>query len=87
LYIFQFIYLRSIYLLDYIKAPPFEPDSLFAGYAWARYKYVTRNETLVMNAPRLEWTDNYAMSVVSNNAVNLNLGINDINKETNSNTT
>jgi hypothetical protein len=36
--------------------------------------------------PQLEWTDNYAMSDVSNER-RQPLGINDINKETNSTTT
>jgi hypothetical protein len=54
IYLFKFIYLRSIIRL-YKSTAPFEPDSPFAGYARARYKYVTRDETLkvyrIMNAP------------------------------------
>jgi hypothetical protein len=41
---------------------------------------------IVLWMPRLEWTDNYAMSVVSNKR-RQSLEINDKNKETNSTTT
>jgi hypothetical protein len=41
---------------------------------------------VVLWMPRLEWTDNYAMSVVSNER-RQPLGINDINKKANSTTT